>query len=161
MDFARSTQAKSWLFDEQSLTACRQRAATFESSPRARPWEKVRKFASGFRHLHSKKASDQEQQTKSPADLPSSPELSVEDQEALVQFHSHQMQTLVGPTAILPELRTSETVHSTAITFLRRFYLSNSVVEFRPRRMAVACAFIAAKVEEERIHVSPESRISW
>lgn len=69
------------------------------------------------------------------------------------------MQTLVGPTALLPELRTSVTVLSTAIMLFRRFYLSNSILYFNPRKMAAACALFAAKSEEEKIEVSHHDRV--
>ena len=70
-----------------------------------------------------------------------------------MQFHAHQIQTLVGPYALLPELRRSQKVLSTAIILFRRFFLSNSVVEFNPRKIATASAFFAAKLEEEKIEV--------
>ena len=80
--------------------------------------------------------------------------LSVRDQETLVQFHAHQIQTLVGPHALVTELRRSQKVLSTAVVLFRRFFLSNSVIEFNPRKIATAAAFLAAKLEEERVEVS-------
>ena len=147
MDFDRSTQAKSWLFDEKSLAACREKATVFDVCES--PKKKVRKFASGF-HVSSFPGKES---CTNIAQITSSALNSV-DQETLIQFHTHQMQTLVGPTAILEELRTSVTVLSTAITFFRRFYLSNSILSVNPRKMAAACCLFAAKVEEEKIQVS-------
>ena len=73
----------------------------------------------------------------------------------LLQFHCEQMSTLIGPCPLLStELMRSDSVLSTAITFLRRFYLSNSVIDISPRKIAVASAFLAAKVEEEKVEVS-------
>jgi hypothetical protein len=149
MDFDRSTQARSWIFDEGSLTACRVKAAAHASSPaddKLRP----RKFASGF---HSRWTESDNNDVYMPITLPG---LCPNDKETLVRFHAHQIQALVGPTAILSELCTSETVLSTAIVFFRRFYFSNSILEFNPRKMAAACAFFAAKAEEEKIDVSSE-----
>lgn len=147
MEFERSTQAKSWLFDQQSLESCRQQAVTLDDaavSPRLVGSGRIRKFASGY---HGK-----------PKPIPtvasSDTNSAVADQEQIVQFHSHQMQSLVGPSALLPDLRTSEVVLATGITFFRRFYLSNSVVDVSPRKIAVASAFLAAKVEEEKLEVS-------
>jgi hypothetical protein len=120
------------------------------SSNRNKP--RVRKFASGFHSRFSKECEE------SPAanDLPNSsvPTLSPSDKETLVRFHAHQIQALVGPTALLAELCTSETVLSSAIMYFRRFYLSNCILDINPRKMAAACAFFAAKAEEERIDVS-------
>jgi cyclin H len=64
---------------------------------------------------------------------------------------------LIGPQAILPSLVRSPTVLATAITFFRRFFLSNSILDFTPRRMAVAAAFLAAKVEDQKVEVSSNS----
>jgi len=153
MDFELSTQARSWIFDETSLVACRERATEFESVVGSK--SRARKFASGFHNRLSCISEDSSRATST-----TSNSLSPYDQETLVRFHAHQIQTLVGPSAILLELRTSETVLSTAITFFRRFYLSNSVVEFNPRRIAAACAFFASKVEEERIEVSKPSSVT-
>jgi hypothetical protein len=150
MDFNRSTQALSWLFDEDSLAACRERASLEASANENEP--RVRKFASGF---HSRFSNECEE---SPAakKLPNSsfPNLSSSEKETLVRFHAHQIQALVGPTALLSELCTSETVLSSAIIYFRRFYLSNCILDISPRKMAAACAFFAAKAEEERIDVS-------
>ena len=39
---------------------------------------------------------------------------------------------------------------STAIMLFRRFYLSNSVIDFHPRNIAAASALLSAKVDCER-----------
>lgn len=143
MEFPTSTQAASWLFDEGSLRECRLRAVSAMEEPKA-PYQvqqRVRKFASGFHRR--REPSKTLVQTVAP-----------DDQEILVKFHSHQMQMLIGPSAIFDELRTSHKVLSTAIMLFRRFYLSNSVVEISPRKMAVASAFFAAKAEEQKVEVS-------
>lgn len=81
--------------------------------------------------------------------------LSASDQDILVHFHAHQIQRLVGPSALLPELQRSASVLSTAITLFRRFYLSNSVIDFHPRNVAAASALLAVKVDcEPKLEVS-------
>ena len=122
------------------MEACRQRAVCSCNQ------KGVRNYASGYQHV--------ERRPK----LTPAGALTAADQESLVQFHSHQFQTLVGPTALLPELRTSVAVLSTAVMLFRRFYLSNSVLDFHPRKLAAACALFAAKVEEEKIEVSEPLR---
>lgn len=150
MDFNMSTQAKSWTFDEESLSACKQRAVATEVESSTGIAGRVRKFASGFHRQYQQNHSEVEKKSACTT------EISCRDQEILVQFHAHQIQFLVGPTAILTDLRTSETVLSTAITFFRRFYLSNSIVEVSPRKISAACAFFAAKVEDEKVEVRKE-----
>lgn len=39
----------------------------------------------------------------------------------------------------------------TALTFFRRFFFTNSVIEFNPMCMSVVCIFVAAKVEEKDV----------
>lgn len=183
MEFEGSTQAKSWLFDHASLLSCKQRAVTLDDAATTSMLMgvgRIRKFASGYHHRREKTACgasttlQQDSTTSNAAALPprvasfsSSPSFSpssssspatlpsaITEQEQIISFHCHQLFSLIGPNALLPDLRTGEVVLATAITFLRRFYLSNSVVDISPRKIAVACAFLAAKVEEEKIDVS-------
>jgi len=168
MDYNRSTQARSWIFDKESLDECKRKSVDvggWPSSPGPHPvalfgGTSPRKFASGYRRTFS---SSKGQPTSPapmtatsmpPSDHPMSSQITACEQEQLLRFHAHQLQTIVGPTAFLKELRTSQTVLSTATIFFRRFFLSNSVSEFHPRRIAAACAFFASKVEEEKIQVS-------
>lgn len=144
MNFAVSSQRKSWVFSEESIASCRTKAVSGLSSRSG--GVRVRKFASGFHSAATSVPETTPKETKRPI-------LSVRDQETLVQFHAHQIQTLVGPYALLPELRRSQKVLSTAVVLFRRFFLSNSVVEFNPRKIATAAAFFAAKVEEEKVEV--------
>lgn len=154
MDYNRSSQARLWMFDEISLASCKQRAVLgeenngYSSIPvlTKKSTDGIRKFASGFHHRLLT--------FPGISNASSTSIFSTNDQNLLVQFHAHQIQTMVGPSAIFNALRTSETVLSTAITFFRRFYLSNSMLETNPRTIAAACAFLAAKVEEERVDVS-------
>ena len=153
MQFEGSTQARSWIFDEQSLRKCRKQAtvgANACSTGGKRKEPLARKFASGF-HRRGKAGSDATEECRSQNDKPTS--FGVIDQETYIRFHAQQIQTLVGPTALLPELRRSALVLSTAVMLFRRFYLSNSAIEISARKIATACAFFAGKLEEERIEV--------
>lgn len=166
MNFERSTHARSWIFDAQSLYQCREkaiyeRASTCQIDGGS---SKVRKFASGFNNRNDA-ASISRSGTQLPqsssnnpyvrsAPLSTQAALTSNEEAILVRFHAHQITMLVGPSAILPSLVRDRTVLATAITFFRRFYLSNSILDFKPRRMAVAAAFLAAKVEDQRVEVS-------
>jgi hypothetical protein len=162
MDFDKSTQARSWLFSPETLMECREKAL---SKPRGLEGNarRVRKHASGFhnrRHseLSCEPASPQAQGMRGIQDrwfssLP--PSASLHEQESLVRFHSHHLRKLIGPTAIYRGLVRSSSVLATAIVLLRRFYLSNSVSDFCPRRMAAASAFLASKLEDCRVEVRP------
>jgi cyclin H len=150
MQFDKSSQSKSWIFSLKSLADCKRRSVSIEfddCNKRRRKTirNRVRKFASGF---HKRVESE-----TYPDIVFSSPDLLLRNQEVLIRFHAHQIQFLIGPNAVLYDLRTSEQVLSTAIMFFRRFYLSNSVIEISPRKIAAACAFFAAKAEEEKVEV--------
>ena len=154
------------MFSEESIADCRRRAAVINNTSSQRSLrllptaQRVRKFASGFhRGQHATSTENDKQQQHSTLPQPSSGRLSTSDQETLVRFHAHQIQTLVGPSALLTDLRTSQTVLSTAIMFFRRFYLSNSVVDNNPRKIATACAFFASKCEDEKVEVSKKNTL--
>jgi hypothetical protein len=176
MEFERSTQAKSWMFNEASIMQCKKQASIPQSDEESSYSTcRVRKFASGFCHRENEKSDDQqkndvhfrpvsyENHCNSPLLIPpllhtssSAPVLTPHDQDVLVHFHAHQIQRLLGPNAIFPQLQRSASVLSTAIMLFRRFYLSNSVIDFHPRNMAVASALLAVKVDcENKLEVSP------
>jgi cyclin H len=158
MDFGRSTQATCWMFDKESLMECKEDASMVESvvdAPPSKP--KVRKFACGFQEKASKTSQEEGCSSQCPDRMPA--KMACCDQEILVHFHAHQIQRLVGPNAIFPELRRSASVLSTAIMIFRRFYLSNSVIDFHPRNIATASALLAVKVDcERRLEVSPRTK---
>jgi cyclin H len=151
IDFEMSSQAKCWMFNEGTLRDCRQDACNTNgvSSKAAGGKPRVRKFACGY---HSRKATSTA--TPNNRDTPPttafSSKISPEDQETLIHFHAHQIQKLIGPNAIFPMLKRGASVLSTAIMLFRKFYLSNSVVDFHPRNIAAASALLAVKTDCER-----------
>ena len=164
--FSQSTQSMYWIFDdEETLMSCRQEAlnesaATNTTTTSSQPpssslprHKRARKFASGYqRRWNMQQQQKQEGQSSktSSSSPPSSPSLiTPSDQETIVHFHAHQLQQLVGPNAMFEQLRRSSQVLSTAIVLLRRFYLSNSVVDFHPRHIAAAAALLAVKADCE------------
>ena len=168
MEFERSTQARSWLFTNESLSQCREHRAKLDASSNQvelpTTSKKVRKFASGFDRRFQKATVNQDdpslltkrQSEEEPASLPSA--LSLEEQEVVLRFHANQICKLVGPAALFPELRRSPKVVSTAIMLFRRFYLSNNVLDFDCRHAATAAALLGCKVEEERVQVRKAQR---
>lgn len=149
MDFEKSTQAKHWMFDEASLLECREKACRSQDGKRNL---KARKFACGY-------ASKSDSANNVVHSMHTGFNMSANDQDILVHFHAHQIQRLIGPNAIFPQLRRGASVLSTAIMLFRRFYLSNSAVDFHPRNIAAASALLSVKADcEERIPVSSKPR---
>ena len=138
MEYKNSSQACFWMFDEQSLLECRARASGVQPSTKKR----ARSFACGYHNRVNNTDMGCSSEEKPRRMMPL-------DQETLVHFHAHQIQHLVGPNAIFPELERNASVLSTAIMLFRRFYLSNSIVDFHPRIMAAASALLAVKVDCE------------
>jgi cyclin H len=157
LDFENSSQAKYWMFDEESLLQCREEACSGNSSQHhivttgRGPQPVVRKAACGY----AMKKNTTKSTTTKAMEPTSYVSMSPQDQETLVHFHAHQIQRLIGPNAIFPDLRRGTSVLSTAIMLFRRFYLSNSVIDFHPRKIAAASALLAVKTDcERRIPVS-------
>ena len=140
LDFDKSSQARYWMFDEESLQKCREEAV------RGAP--KVRKFAAGYANRKPGKESEGSATTTPPP-------ISQFEHERLVAFHAKELQTLVGPSAMFPALRMGSSTLSSAIMIFKRFYLSNSVIDFHPRDIACAAASLASKLESNRLPVSP------
>ena len=144
MEFEKSTQYRSWMFNEESLQDCKDKAASLRSDVGARS------FACGFHQEQERTGKRKRQEPYSADHGPSPLFLSPSDQDTLVHFHAHQIQRLIGPNAVFPSLRRSASILSTAIMLFRRFYLSNSVLDFHPREIAAASALLAVKVDCER-----------
>ena len=139
------------MFNEESLSDCKDMAASLRSDVGAR------NFACGF-HQEQERAGKRKRQESHSSDHGSTPLcLSPSDQDTLIHFHAHQIQRLIGPNAVFPSLRRSASVLSTAIMLFRRFFLSNSVLDFHPRDIAAASALLAVKVDcERKLEVGPK-----
>ena len=66
--------------------------------------------------------------------------LSVGDELLLLRFYLSQASTIIRTGFGLPEV-----VESTAMSYLKRFYLKNSVMEWHPRIIMPTCIYLAAK----------------
>jgi len=154
MSFDRSTQSKSWVFTEKNLRRCREKATNERLVSRNQNGEvRVRNFASGFRSSGAFSIQNPLPVQLENKEIQSNLLLSSQEQDTLVRFHANQISMLVGPDAILSTLVRSETVYATSIMIFRRFFLSNSVLDFSPRKMATASCFLASKLEESRLDI--------
>ena len=156
LDFEMSSQAKCWMFDEISLHKCREQACGNKQQQSTRDsgsTKRVCKFACRYYNRTKAAETSDRKRIQIPTDMSST--ISQHDQEPLVHFHAHQIQKLIGPNAIFPLLKRRSSVLSTAIMLFRKFYLSNSVIDFHPRNIAAASALLAVKTDcEQNIPVS-------
>ncbi|KAL3907345.1 MAG: hypothetical protein SGILL_008916, partial [Bacillariaceae sp.] len=151
-DFDKSSQARYWVFDEESLQQCREKAC--QGAP------KVRKFASGYANRNKGKETEGSAATTTATATPPPP-ISTSEQERLVAFHAKELQTLVGPLAMFPALRMGSSTLSSAIMIFKRFYLSNAVTDFHPRDIACAAASLASKLESIRLPIDLLSHATY
>ena len=81
------------------------------------------------------------------------PYLTSSEEDLLVAFYAAKIPSLIGPLAQNPYLRRDVKITATAALFLRRFFLSNSVMLYDPKSIMVAAAFLASKVEDAMTEV--------
>ncbi|GLD99422.1 hypothetical protein PINS_up008141 [Pythium insidiosum] len=74
--------------------------------------------------------------------------LTPEQERVVCQFYEDQIQESCNQF-----FRTSDKVKCCAVMLFKRFYLSNSVMEFHPKYLAPTAIYVAGKVEEQYTHV--------
>ncbi|GAX23989.1 cyclin H [Fistulifera solaris] len=77
--------------------------------------------------------------------------LTADEETTLVNFYAHKLPNLIGPHAL--RIRRESKITATAALFLRRFFLSNSVMLYDPKVVMVAAAFLASKVEDATVDI--------
>ncbi|BGP25370.1 cyclin H [Rhodotorula toruloides] len=68
--------------------------------------------------------------------------LTVADEQALVGYYLTQVVALCGA------LKFPEMVLATAITYLKRFYLRNTCMDYHPKNIMLTCVFLTTKTED-------------
>ncbi|KAM3576304.1 hypothetical protein VYU27_001836 [Nannochloropsis oceanica] len=74
------------------------------------------------------------------------------DEEALLQYFGYMIQDSCGHRS--ESIKRGLSVQATALTFFYRFFLSNSMLDFDPKVVLMACMFLAGKVEYDYIRLS-------
>jgi len=172
-----SSQVKSWLYPDNLLNECREKANRLarialtqrnqtlisdEASPETNESHlqnkvlPVQSFASGYALKSLKDVAKEEKPVGIEDEWKTqsgNPLLSAEEEQLLVQFYASKFPSLIGPNATLPKLRRDVKVSSTAALLFRRFFLSNSVMMYDPKKIMVASAFLSSKVEDAMMDV--------
>lgn len=89
-----------------------------------------------------------------PKDFDPSKFLTPREENLLLRFYASKLFSLIGPNAQIPRLRKESKVAYTAALFFKRFYLSNSVMMYDPKRIMVGAAFLASKVEDSTVDIN-------
>ena len=159
---SESTQVKQWLFTPDNLDICRARAnrlarkalAKAESSSLSegatgKQNDEIVVKTESFAQYFNQKKSDYLNEDDGPwQNDKGSPFLNPTEEALMVSFYASKLPSLIGPYAQVPRLRRESKVTATASLFLRRFFLSNSVMIHDPKVIMVAAAFLASKVED-------------
>ena len=86
--------------------------------------------------------------SNAPADPVPPPSFTAPEECLIVTFYARMIKELCGPKVKNPKLRRQDRVPAAANCFLRRFYLSNSVIDYDPLKVMVASIFLASKAED-------------
>ncbi|KAI7872318.1 cyclin-like protein [Spinellus fusiger] len=78
--------------------------------------------------------------------------LSVQDELALCGFYEKQLQ------GICKHLKFTEMVMATAVIYMKRFFLHNTVMDYHPKDILLTCLFLATKSESERVSIDDFGR---
>ncbi|KAI9498699.1 cyclin-like protein [Zychaea mexicana] len=73
--------------------------------------------------------------------------LSVDDELVLCRFFESQLQ------GICSHFKFPDVVMATAVIYMKRFYLHNTVMDYHPKDVLLTCLFLATKSEGERISI--------
>lgn len=130
--YAQTSQARNWRFSPSTLATIRENGN-----------------AAARRRLE---ALWNEENAESSSSTSSIPFLSVEDELALITYY------LVKVTQIVRAFGLPELVEATATTFVKRFYLRNTCMDFHPKNIVITCIFLASKTENYPLSLSEFAR---
>ncbi|EST08509.1 Cyclin, N-terminal [Kalmanozyma brasiliensis GHG001] len=126
--YAQTSQARNWRFSLPTLSSIRSNA---NSTARER-----------LTALWAAESSS----------TPAPPFLTVEEEQSLIAYY------LVKISAITHALRLPELVEATATTYVKRFYLRNTVMDFHPKSLVITCIFLASKTENYPLNLGEFAR---
>ncbi|GAM27978.1 hypothetical protein SAMD00019534_111540 [Acytostelium subglobosum LB1] len=81
--------------------------------------------------------------------------LSAEEEQQLLFYYKSKMIEFGQQS----ELKLPDTVYSTAIAYMNRFYLKKSVMDVNPKQMMKVCLFIACKTEDDHREIGDYSNV--
>ncbi|OAD79614.1 cyclin [Phycomyces blakesleeanus NRRL 1555(-)] len=134
--YEESSQFRHWRFSSQQLLDIR-------TSCNAAAVDRVRR-----NFQEEQKAA--EAQGDRPQDEPQY--LSVQDEMALCRFYEKQLQ------GICKHLKFTDMVMATAVIYMKRFFLHNTVMDYHPKDILLTCLFLATKSESERVSIDDFGR---
>ncbi|BGP16969.1 hypothetical protein JCM10213_007415 [Rhodosporidiobolus nylandii] len=144
--FHQSSQYRNWRYAKDGLEKVRQELNTLAVDRVRHLWEEER----AQQAVAPTPAPANSSATASPAEAPSPSEieyLTVADELSLVTYYLAQSAAMCGAFQF-PEL-----VSATAQTYLKRFYLRNTCMDYHPKNVMLTCVFLATKTENFSISI--------
>ncbi|GAA5934803.1 TFIIH complex kinase subunit CCL1 [Sporobolomyces koalae] len=140
--YHQSSQFRNWRYSKAGLDTLRRELNEQAVQRMKSLWEQER--------------AQQEQAATSTDEVPTPPPggsgaeteyLTVDDEQLLVTYYLTQVQAMCGAFQF-PEM-----VQATAMSYLKRFYLNNKVMDYHPKNIMLTCVFLATKTENFPISI--------
>lgn len=135
-----SSQARNWRFSANQIAKMRKEGNEAAQERLKEIWQRERDTPL----MEKRNREDGEEPEASSSSKPIN-FLTVQDEQALIAYYLTRVRQLVKAFS-LPEL-----VEATTITFIKRFYLRNTCMDFHPKHIVLTCLFLAAKAESHAI----------
>ncbi|GAA6012916.1 hypothetical protein JCM11491_006225 [Sporobolomyces phaffii] len=149
--YPQSSQFRNWRYSKQGLDKVRNELNEQAVRRMKSLWEEERvQQASTAVSTPSEPSTSSNPPSAAPTPPPSTAEieyLTVEDEQLLVTYYLTQVQAMCGAFQF-PEM-----VQATAMSYLKRFYLGNTVMDYHPKNIMLTCVFLATKTENFPISV--------
>jgi cyclin H len=133
LTYLQTSQARNWRFSAKQMEKMRRQGSETAQQRLRDIWVKERS-------LQPVDGEPEASSSSSPLAL-----LSVEEEQTLIAYYLSRVRQLVKAFS-LPEV-----VEATTITFIKRFYLRNTCMDYHPKNIMLTCLFLAAKVESNAV----------
>ncbi|GAA5848299.1 hypothetical protein JCM9279_001002 [Rhodotorula babjevae] len=152
--YHQSSQYRNWRFSKEQLDKIRQ-DLNEQAVERVRTlWEEERAQQEKTGTTGVEAPTPTEGSTSEPPSQPATPPapadieyLSVADEQLLVAYYLQQAVGLCGA------FKFPEIVTATALSYLKRFYLRNTAMDYHPKDIMLTCVFLATKTENFAISI--------
>ncbi|GAA5940602.1 hypothetical protein JCM1841_000655 [Sporobolomyces salmonicolor] len=151
--YHQSSQYRNWRYSKQELDKVREELNK-QAVQRVRSlWEEERAQHAAAPTASSVPVDSSASASGPPSNAPTPPPaseieyLTVADEQSLVTYYLTQIPALCGAYQF-PEM-----VQATAMTYLKRFYLRNTCMDYHPKNVMLTCLFLATKTENFMIPI--------
>ncbi|RIB26800.1 cyclin-like protein [Gigaspora rosea] len=159
--YTETSQYRNWRFSKAKLLETREKNHTLAIERVKKKVLEESLLQKQILETLSPAYSEQTENVGSPRVNPSEIEyLTLEDELALCNFYETRIPPMANcfPKEVI-ENKLTDKVKATAITFVKRFYLRNTVMDYHPKEIIVTCLFLAAKVEHSFVAIEEFTKV--